>query len=139
MLNNMNLIAAGNTPVPDVGTQVANDLKDTVSSAAESAGMIIDKFPQFLSRLLQAAIVLVAGLLLLKLANSQRCKGPCWEHPFSIQSGATLLFSAPKKHFSASIFPRLVPRQLENTSIAHSPPKLFKLARTALSFSQKPQ
>ncbi len=86
MLKTSVMIAARNTPtpVPGVGTQVANDLKDTVSSAAESAGMFLDKFPQIVSRLLQSALVLAAGLVLLKLgkmiiariAQGHRKKGP---------------------------------------------------------------
>ena len=57
------------TPVPDVGTQVANDLKDTVSSAAETAGDYLERAPVLISRLLMAAAVLIAGLILLKLGK----------------------------------------------------------------------
>ena len=69
MLSGSELIIAAATSVPDVGTQVANDLKDTVSSAAESAGAFLDRFPQIISRLLQAALVLIVGLILLKLGK----------------------------------------------------------------------
>ena len=69
MLTASFITAARRTPAPGVGTQVANDLKDTVSSAAESAGAFLDKLPQVISKLLMAGAVLIAGLLLLKLGR----------------------------------------------------------------------
>jgi len=57
------------TPVPGVGTQVANDMKNTVSSAAESVGDLLGHLPTAVSRLLIAGAVLVVGLLLLKLGK----------------------------------------------------------------------
>ena len=48
------------TPVPGVGEQVATDLKDTVSTAAETAGDWLNRMPQMVSRLLLALAVLVA-------------------------------------------------------------------------------
>ena len=72
MLNETRLIAeatAAVTPLPGVGAQFASDLKDTVSSAAESAGDFLDHAPQTISRLLIAGAVLIAGLLLIKLGK----------------------------------------------------------------------
>ena len=72
MLNTVRLIANSEvtaTPVPGVGAQVASDLKDVVSSAAESAGNMLDHVPQTVSHLLMAGGVLVIGLLLLKLGR----------------------------------------------------------------------
>ena len=70
MLNTIRMIAARKpTPVPGMGAQVANDLKDAVSSAAESAGDILDHVPRTVSRLLIAGAVLIVGLLLLKLGK----------------------------------------------------------------------
>ena len=71
MLNTIRILAARSTPtpVPNMGEQVANDLKDTVSSAAVSAGNLLDHFPQVLSRLLIAGVVLIIGLIILKLGK----------------------------------------------------------------------
>ena len=71
MLNAIRILAARSTPtpVPNMGEQVANDLKDTVSSAAVSAGNLLDHFPQVLSRLLIAGVVLIVGLIILKLGK----------------------------------------------------------------------
>ena len=72
MLNAIRLIAEEAvevTPVPGVGAQLASDLKDTVSSAAESAGDFLDHVPQTVSHLLLAGAVLLAGLLLIKLGK----------------------------------------------------------------------
>ena len=66
------MIASGKatpTPMPGVGAQVATDLKDTVSSAAESAGNLLGYFPIIVSRLLIAGVVLIAGLIILKLGK----------------------------------------------------------------------
>lgn len=57
------------TPVPGVGAQVATDLKDTVSSAAQTAGNFLERFPIIISRLLIAGAVLIAGLIILKLGK----------------------------------------------------------------------
>ena len=57
------------TPVPDVGEQVVNDVKDTVSHAAETAGNLLDRMPQLVSRLLMAAAVLIIGLILMKVGK----------------------------------------------------------------------
>ena len=57
------------TPVPGVGEQVATDLKDTVSTAAETAGDWLNRMPQMVSRLLLALAVLVAGLILMKIGK----------------------------------------------------------------------
>ena len=71
MTESIMLIAAKKTtPAPGMGEQVANDLKDTVSSAAESAGDFLDHLPQVVSRLLMAAAVLIVGLLLLKIGKT---------------------------------------------------------------------
>lgn len=63
------MIAARTTPVPDVGTQVAADMKDTVKNAAENVGDILDRMPQFVSRVLISVAVLIAGLIILKLGK----------------------------------------------------------------------
>lgn len=65
------LIAARSTatPAPGVGTQVANDMKNTVSSVAESAGNLLDRIPKTISRLLLAAAILIIGLLLIRLGR----------------------------------------------------------------------
>ena len=57
------------TPAPGVGTQVATDLKDTVSAAAESAENVFEQLPKITSRMLLALAVLVVGILLLKLGK----------------------------------------------------------------------
>ena len=57
------------TPAPGAGTQFANDMKNTVSSAAETAGNLLDHLPQTLSRLLLAVAVLVVGLLLIRFGR----------------------------------------------------------------------
>ena len=59
------------TPVPGVGTQVAADLKDTVSSAAETAGDLLGRMPVMISRLLIAAAVLIVGLIILTKVSGQ--------------------------------------------------------------------
>ena len=72
MLNAIALIAAKKatpTPVPGISVQVASDLKDTVSSAAESAGNLLEHMPVIISRLLSAGAVLIAGLIILKLGK----------------------------------------------------------------------
>ena len=71
MIDTARMIAARpkDTPVPGMGEQVALDLKDTVSSAAESAEDFLGHLPQIVSRLLIAGAVLIIGLLLLKLGK----------------------------------------------------------------------
>ena len=74
------------TPIPEpgMGIQVANDMKDKVHEAAETAGQLLDKLPQIVSRLLMAGAVLIAGLIVLKIgkavirgiANSRGKKSP---------------------------------------------------------------
>ena len=64
------MMAARKTPTPaPVSVQVATDLKDTVSSAAESAGNFLERFPILISRLLIAGAVLIIGLILLKIGK----------------------------------------------------------------------
>ena len=62
-----NLIAARPTPVPDINTQVVNELKDVVSTAKEHTDSFLQNLPAFLTRLAVAAVVLIAGLLLLRI------------------------------------------------------------------------
>ncbi len=70
MFENMAYLAAKKTtPVPGVGEQVASDLKDTVSVAAETAGDYLDMLPWAVSRLLLSLAVLVAGLIILKIGK----------------------------------------------------------------------
>ena len=71
MQNTLMLIAkkATPTPAPGMGEQVANDLKDTVSSAAEKAGDLLDRMPQVVSRLLMAGAIVIVGLIILKLGK----------------------------------------------------------------------
>ncbi len=57
------------TPAPGMGMQVANDLKDTVSVAAETAGNLLDKLPVILSRALIAVVVIFIGILITKLGK----------------------------------------------------------------------
>lgn len=57
------------TPAPGMGTQVANDLKDTVSVAAETAGNLLHKLPFILSRALIAVVIIVIGILIMKLGK----------------------------------------------------------------------
>ncbi len=57
------------TPIPGVGAQVATDLKDTVSSAAQTAGSFLERFPIIISRLLIAGAVLIVSLILLKIGK----------------------------------------------------------------------
>ena len=71
MINAVRMLADQETapPVPDMGAQVASNLKETVSSAAESAESFLDHIPENLTRLLLAGAVLIIGLLLLKLGK----------------------------------------------------------------------
>ena len=69
MTEPIRFIAAKATPVPGVGTQVANDLKDTVNVAAETAGDLVSKLPVILSRTLIALAVIVIGVLIMKLGK----------------------------------------------------------------------
>ena len=62
-----NLIAARPTPVPDINTQVVNELKDVVTTAREHTDTFLQTLPAFLTRLAVAAAVLIAGLLLLRI------------------------------------------------------------------------
>ena len=57
------------TPVPGVGEQMANEVKDTVSQAAATAGSILDRMPLLASRLLMSLAILIAGLILLKVGK----------------------------------------------------------------------
>ena len=62
------LIAARKpTPTPGMGEQVVHELSDTVSSAAETAGDLVEKLPKAVSSILMSIAVLVVGLILLKL------------------------------------------------------------------------
>ena len=71
MINAIRMLADQETapPVPGMGAQVASNLKETVSSAAESAESFLDHIPENLTRLLLAGAVLIIGLLLLKLGK----------------------------------------------------------------------
>ena len=71
MLKAIRMVAAeaAATPASGVGAQVASDLKDTVQSAAESAGAFLGRFPLVVSHLLTAGIILVIGLVLLKIGK----------------------------------------------------------------------
>ena len=64
-----NLIAARPTPVPDINTQVVNELKDVVSEAKEATDSFLQNLPAFLTRLAVAGLVLIVGLLLLRLVR----------------------------------------------------------------------
>lgn len=61
------ILLAKATPVPDINTQVVNELKDAVGTAREKTGDFIQNLPVFLTRLAIAMVILVAGILLLKL------------------------------------------------------------------------
>ena len=70
MLNASRMIAATKTtPAPGMVEQVANDLKETVSDAAKTAGSFLDRLPETIVDLLLSAVVLIAGLLILKLGK----------------------------------------------------------------------
>ena len=71
MIDALRLMAAKRTPTPEpgVGAQVASDIKDTVSVAANHAGDLLDRLPQFLSRLLMSCAVIIAGIILLKVGK----------------------------------------------------------------------
>ncbi len=70
MTESIRLIAfATPSPAPGMGEQVVNELTDTVSSAAESAGDLVEQLPKTVSSLLMSVAVLVAGLVLLKLGK----------------------------------------------------------------------
>ncbi len=69
MTETIRFIAAKATPVPGVSTQVATDLKNTVTVAAETAGDLVKKLPFILSRTLIALAVILAGVLLMKLGK----------------------------------------------------------------------
>lgn len=57
------------TDAPDVGEQVASDLVEQVSTAAETASDVVEKLPIITSRLLLSAAVLVGCLILLKVGK----------------------------------------------------------------------
>ena len=70
MLDTVAMLAARKTATPaPMSIQVATDLKDTVSSAAASAGNFLEQFPIIISRLLIAGAVLIVGLILLKIGK----------------------------------------------------------------------
>ncbi len=70
MLNASRMIAATkNTPAPGMVEQVADDLKKTVNDAAQTAGSFLDHLPEAIVDLLLSAVVLIAGLLILKLGK----------------------------------------------------------------------
>ena len=57
------------TPVPGMDEQVVSELKDAVVTAKDTAGSVIQSLPAFVSDLLIPAVVLIAGLLLLRLGR----------------------------------------------------------------------
>ena len=67
MNGSLGVLLAKATPVPDINTQVVNELKDAVGTAREKTGDIIQTLPAFLTRLAIALVILVAGILLMKL------------------------------------------------------------------------
>ncbi len=70
MIDALNIIAAKKTtPAPGMGEQVASDLKDTVSVAAETAGDFLSRLPWAVSRLLLSLAVLIVGLIVLKIGK----------------------------------------------------------------------
>ncbi len=69
MTDTIRFIASESTPMPGVGIQVANDLKDTVNVAAETAGDLVNKLPFIFSRTLVALAVIVIGVLIMKLGK----------------------------------------------------------------------
>ncbi len=71
MLESLKVLAARKpTPTPGVGEQVASDLKDTVSVAAETAGDFLSRLPWVVSRLLLSIAVLVVWLIILKAGKA---------------------------------------------------------------------
>ena len=62
-------ITAAPKDVAAVGAQVATDLAEQVSTAAETAEAVVEKLPVITSRLLLSAAVLIGGLLLLKVGK----------------------------------------------------------------------
>ncbi len=70
MLESLKVLAARKpTPTPGMGEQVASDLKDTVSVAAETAGDYLSRLPWVVSRLLLSLAVLIVWLIILKLGK----------------------------------------------------------------------
>lgn len=69
MTDTIRFIASESTPMPGVGIQVANDLKDTVNVAAETAGDLVNKLPFIFSRTLVALAVIVIGVLIMKIGK----------------------------------------------------------------------
>ncbi len=61
------VLVAKATPVPDINTQVVNELKDAAGTAMDRTNTFIKNLPATLTRLAIALAVLVAGLLLIKL------------------------------------------------------------------------
>ena len=61
------ILVAKATPVPDINTQVVNELKDAAGTAMDRTNTFIKNLPATLTRLAIALAVLVAGLLLIKL------------------------------------------------------------------------
>ena len=61
------ILVAKATPVPDINTQVVNELKDAAGTAMDRTNTFIKNLPATLTRLAIALAVLVAGLLLVKL------------------------------------------------------------------------
>ena len=69
MTDTIRFIASESTPMPGVGIQVANDLKDTVNVTAETAGDLVNKLPFIFSRTLVALAVIVIGVLIMKIGK----------------------------------------------------------------------
>ena len=61
------MASAKATPVPDINTQVVNELKGVVGSARDRTDTFFQNLPSFLTRLAIAAVVLIAGILLMRL------------------------------------------------------------------------
>ena len=61
------LPSASVAPASDINTQVVSELKDTMANARDTADSLFRSFPTFLLHLAMSAVVLIAGLLLLRL------------------------------------------------------------------------
>ena len=61
------LPSASVAPASDINTQVVSELKDTMANARDTADSLFRSFPTFLLHLGMSAVVLIAGLLLLRL------------------------------------------------------------------------
>lgn len=63
------MLSAKVTPVPGVGEQVASEVKDVVDTARETAASVVGGLPVFLTHLVIALAVIVAGMIVIRIGK----------------------------------------------------------------------